>query len=431
MQIKHYAKVVARTDQFKALTREKRREIAIFGLVSEIGSLVSAIKKEQLKEGGILNSKIARAEVKEELGDVIWYAFALAQIEDEGNAPDILEMDIANLKAELEGKESRTKRIHSVLPEEDLKKFLEGAAVFSNIANREFRHYQELAFLTARTRGETLHTVCLAVLTQLGAQLMRLLLPKIEKELNTQLVDREVFVILGEIAWHLSALAKLHKIDLDDVAKLNAKKAQFRTPDGKPTPFHDDPFEAHEQFPRQFEIEFQSLGPRKSRMLWNGEPLGNDLTDNADVPDGYRFHDVLHLSNIANLGWSPVLRGFMKLKREDKTVDEVQDGGRAKILEEMIILFIHLEGARRASLAQPDISAEQRRLYPEDEDIPFGFLKKVHGFSVGYEPAKNKYWEWKKVIQDGYRLYFQLCQAGQGIVKVDMDKRSVEFVPTH
>lgn len=123
MQIKHYAKVVARTDQFKKLNRDKRREIAIFGLVSEIGSLVSAIKKEQLKEGGILNSKIARAEVKEELGDVIWYAFALAQIEDEGNAPDILEMDIANLKAELEEKNLEPNESTAYYPTKTLRIF--------------------------------------------------------------------------------------------------------------------------------------------------------------------------------------------------------------------------------------------------------------------------------------------------------------------
>ena len=293
MLIKKYAAFVARTDQFKHLSREERRDLAIFGLVSEIGSLVSAIKKERLQEGGALSSNVARAELKEELGDVIWYCFSLAQIEDEGGAADILETDILNLKQELESENSRTKRIHEVLSSEALTEFLTGAEKFPDIPNREFRHYQDLAFLTARTQSETLHTVCLAVLVQLSAQLMRSMLPPIERELNEQTVDRGIFVILGEIAWHLSALATLHEIKLDEVADLNVEKAEFRWSSGKPTPLPDEGYPVEEQLPRRFEIVFESVSPRKSRMIYNGQQLGDELTDNAHEPDGYRFHDVM------------------------------------------------------------------------------------------------------------------------------------------
>jgi hypothetical protein len=53
-------------------------------------------------------------------------------------------------------------------------------------------------------------------------------------------------------------------------------------------------------------------------MYFGGKPLGDDLTDNAYVDDGYRFHDVIHLALIAHLGWSPVVRGLMRRKRKSK-----------------------------------------------------------------------------------------------------------------
>jgi hypothetical protein len=52
-------------------------------------------------------------------------------------------------------------------------------------------------------------------------------------------------------------------------------------------------------------------------MYWSGHRLGDDLTDNARDDDGYRFHDVMHLANVANLGWSPVLRKMMGRRRRD------------------------------------------------------------------------------------------------------------------
>jgi hypothetical protein len=164
-------------------------------------------------------------------------------------------------------------------------------------------------------------------------------------------------------------------------------------------------------------------------MTWNGKQLGDNLTDNAHEPDGYRFHDVMHLAFIAHFGWSPVLRKFMDLKREDDETDEVEDGGRAKILEEMLILFIHIEGTRRAEKAEPELSAEARRLFPDDGEIPFGFLKKVHEMAKGYEPYENKYWEWENAIRDGYRMYYALCQAKQGTVRVDLNERTLTFIP--
>ena len=31
-------------------------------------------------------------------------------------------------------------------------------------------------------------------------------------------------------------------------------------------------------------------------MFYKDEPFGDPLTDNSEVPDGYSFHDTIHLS---------------------------------------------------------------------------------------------------------------------------------------
>jgi hypothetical protein len=119
---------------------------------------------------------------------------------------------------------------------------------------------------------------------------------------------------LGEITWHLAAIASLYKLSLNDIVDSNCEKVRFRSERGAPTPLHDDEREMQQQLPRVFSIAFVRIDPDKSRMYFEGRRLGNDITDNATDDDGYRFHDVLHLALIAHLGWSPVIRGFMKKK---------------------------------------------------------------------------------------------------------------------
>ena len=46
--IRQYAEFVDRTDVFKDLSDRVRRRVAVYGLASEVGSVVSAVKKERL-----------------------------------------------------------------------------------------------------------------------------------------------------------------------------------------------------------------------------------------------------------------------------------------------------------------------------------------------------------------------------------------------
>ena len=77
MLVTEYNEFVLRTDQFKRRSKEERRSIALYGLVGEIGSLLSAVKKKLLAEGGAQSWDKCNEEIAEEIGDVVWYCFSL------------------------------------------------------------------------------------------------------------------------------------------------------------------------------------------------------------------------------------------------------------------------------------------------------------------------------------------------------------------
>ncbi len=430
MNVAEYGDFVRRTDQTIGRPIDARRSIALYGLVGEIGSLIAAVNKQLLGEAGAESWDQPNEEIVEEIGDVIWYAVALSQIANP-KPINILTNDIALLKAELGASSERAKKIHAALDAQRKDEFLKAAEDFPNTKEMTFDHYQKLAFLTARTEGRDLLEVCLAVLAQLGAELLREKLPEIELELNKNVADRHVNVLLGEIAWHLSAVASLMRLSLNTAVDKNVEKVSFRSNRQSPTKLHDEDRKEGERFPRRMEISFISIGPKQSRMYLNGKRLGDDLTDNAYDDDGYRFHDVFHLANVAHLGWSPVLRRLMGRKRKsrDDQVDEVEDGARAAIVEEVVLKAIHSEGVRLARGFGPHDPKTIVQTFPTAAQVSFRFLKTLRTFVDGLEAAKNQYWEWEGAILEGASAYYQLRIAKQGTVTVDMEKRTLSFSP--
>lgn len=231
--------------------------------------------------------------------------------------------------------------------------------------------------------------------------------------------------------WHLSALAEIYGLSLDEIADSNRSKLNdLSNVDNLPaTPLHDDAPEVpeNERLPRQLTVSFISVGPGRLQMFHEGLPLGDELTDNSIEEDGYRFHDSLHLANAAKLGWSPVLRALTKTKRRySDVVDNSQDGARARIVEELIIKAIHSEGERAGGSSDVPRSDV---LFTSREQIPFSLLRLIRRFAKGLEVEKNRLWEWQDAILEGHRIYTALRREGQGTVCIDLDRRSVSFCP--
>jgi NTP pyrophosphatase (non-canonical NTP hydrolase) len=431
MTPREYDAFVRKTCQFTAKPKDEQCAIALYGLVGEIGSLVAAVKKKLLGEGGEkANWDHPNDEITEELGDALWYCFSIAQIINDGYY-DFLAAGIAALRDEIGSGDARAEEIASSLDPLKRSSFLEVAKSFPPTTDYTFDDYQKLAFKTARTDGRVLLEVCLALMWQLGAELLRVTLPKSELALNTHVADRSPDLVLGEIAWHLAAVASLYHLSLNEVADANRVKVRFRSERGAHTPLHDEGRDLKEQFPRAFDVAFVRVGPQKSRMYFDGKPLGDDLTDNFYSDDGYRFHDVIHLALIAHLGWSPVVRGLMRRKRNsrDDRVDEVEDGGRAKVVEELVIKAIHSEGDRQAKASGRCIVGAPTRLFPNRSLINFKLLKTLRMYVDGLEVERNSFWEWEDAIFDGCDMFYQLSNEKQGTVHVDLVGRKLTFSP--
>ena len=157
---------------------------------------------------------------------------------------------------------------------------------------------------------------------------------------------------LGDLLWYISNVASKSGLNLEDIAAENLKKcrarwevaigAQGRLP--IPRLALDARFPDHERLPRNMEASIETVGfgsAASVRVTVDGQEFGDPLRDNRYEDDGYRFHDIFHLAYAAVLGWSPLTRKFLNRKRKsDPRVDDVEDGGRAIVIEEGIAALV-------------------------------------------------------------------------------------------
>ena len=149
---------------------------------------------------------------------------------------------------------------------------------------------------------------------------------------------------LGDLLWYIANVASKFDLSLSEIADANLIKVRDRWASGCAEPLvFDAEFPEGERLPRRFEVELFDVEEKEGesqhvQTLIDGEPFGSQLTDNAYDPDGYRFHDVIHFAYAAVLGWSPITRGLLRRKRKSQPqVDEVEDGGRAAVIEEGVV----------------------------------------------------------------------------------------------
>jgi NTP pyrophosphatase (non-canonical NTP hydrolase) len=240
------------------------------------------------------------------------------------------------------------------------------------------------------------------------------------------LFPNQVAEELGDILWYLANTATKFDLDLAAIAAENLAKTRDRwPPTGHAGQYRlfDDAFPAAEQLPRSFSAEIvdtvSSKGKGRITLTIDGFPAGHPMQDNSYDEDGYRFHDVFHLAHAAKLGWSPVLRGKLLTpshkRRSAPDVDEVEDGGRAIVIEEAIVAYVW-EYARR------------HRFLDGVTTVDYPVLKTIRQLTGGLEVAARIAHDWEEAILAGYRVFREIRGQRGGAVAVDLRARSIDVV---
>ncbi len=230
---------------------------------------------------------------------------------------------------------------------------------------------------------------------------------------------------LGDVLWYIASIASHNNLNLEDIVINNLRKTQDRFEEKDLNKIERLDANYLEKFPDSFIINFtEEVGDNdllEVKMVWekeNGEKieLGDPLTDNSREPNNYRYHDVFHLGHIAFLGWSPVIRHLMKLKRRsDAFTLDAEDRGRPQVAEEAVTLIIYNYAQRNGML-----KSGQR--------IDTEILNMIKQLVIDLEVANVSSFQWEKTILESYKVFHQVVENKGGRVLVSPKERKLEYV---
>lgn len=230
---------------------------------------------------------------------------------------------------------------------------------------------------------------------------------------------------LGDILWYLANIATKTGLDLETIARQNLAKVSDRWHEQSSPLFgpklFDDGYPTYEQFPRQFEMMVTTVqssdGKSRTQLFYQDRRFGDQLGDNAYEDDGYRLHDVFHLSYVAILGWSPVMRGLFNCKRKSIPVtDENEDGGRANVIDEAISALVFAE-------------AKKHSFFEGVNSIEYQVLRTIKDLTAHLEVGRCSGKQWERAILEGFRIWRALRENGDGKIVCDLLSSTIEFIP--
>lgn len=224
---------------------------------------------------------------------------------------------------------------------------------------------------------------------------------------------------LGDLLWYIANVASKFDLTLDEIAAANLAKVKARWATERTEPLcFDATLPEGERLPRRFEVELVDVegeDRQRVRVSINGEPFGGELTDNAYDPDGYRFHDVFHFAYAAMLGWSPITRALLRRKRKSRPLlDEVEDGGRAAVIEEGVAALA-FDYARRHHMLE-GVSV-----------LDFQLLRMIKDMTSHLEVKQCTTGEWEQAILQGFKVWRAVLAARGGRIAVDLDQRRIDY----
>ncbi|HNB14243.1 MAG TPA: nucleoside triphosphate pyrophosphohydrolase family protein [Candidatus Obscuribacter sp.] len=283
--------------------------------------------------------------------------------------------------------------------------------------------YQEQAFITEQPYMSGVDKLIVPLLGLAGesGELLAEYKKKLRDGGDHLHFDKRVKEELGDLLWYIANIATKFELKLGDIATFNLEKTKDRFGHGpfdEKAPSFDDAFSNEEKIPRKFTVQiFDYQGKRLKTMLFSdGLPLGDPLTDNVTVEDGYRFHDVFHLAYAAVLGWSPVTRFLLGVKRKSsRDYDQNQDGGRAVAIEEGISALVYSY-------------AEQHQFFEKADTLDYSLLRTIKDLVSKYEVKPLTSREWQRAILLGFKVWRELNSNKSGEIFVDLDSRNIQYI---
>ena len=173
----------------------------------------------------------------------------------------------------------------------------------------------------------------------------------------------------------------------------------------------------HDAWLNAFPAGPQTLESGKIQGYTFPSQLGDKLTNNSSVDDGYRFHDAFHIGIMAKLGWSPVMRSLLGVKRRgNPRIDEIDDGARAIIFEESLFDFLGMSDFERGESIEQSI------------DLTFASLSLQKFFrSRSIEEKPPEYSQIEDALLEGAQLFHQVRQNLGGYVIANLDNKSTIY----
>jgi NTP pyrophosphatase (non-canonical NTP hydrolase) len=292
----------------------------------------------------------------------------------------------------------------------------------------EFNTYQEDAKKTIQknySKGDNTEIIpFLGIIGEIGSVVSQL---KIRLRIGDSYISykKKLGEELGDVLWYLSTIATENGLALDEVAERNLEKIRDRFLSDQSGNFTDldESFPETEKFPPELEIQFisyQDDGKNKLKIMNSStkEMIGDPLTDNTHEEDGYRFHDIFHYGYLAVLGWSPVLRKLLKLKRKSNPdIDENEDGARSQITEELISLYIYHH-------------ALDHNLLQYGSSVDSGLIKQVQNLVRNTEVKDCTGKQWEQAILSSYKIFNELRKNDGGRVLVSRKNRALIYLGT-
>jgi hypothetical protein len=173
---------------------------------------------------------------------------------------------------------------------------------------------------------------------------------------------------------------------------------------------------AVEEFPDQ--VTFALRGDKTSVDIFVEPSFGDPYLLRSGISDcrpgdGYRWYYCFSFSFAAILGWSPITRELLGLKRRsDRRVEKGEDGARAQMIEEFIISCAILD-LRKAQRSGATCRVSDR------------LVEDARRITCRYDLPRRAAADWRRAFDQGCEAWLALHSAGSGLVRLDVAARQV------